>query len=72
MALTVDVDISIGQREQRRMQRMLGISEDGVPPVSLLHGFHIQTALLLRQKSMVIKVVAEASRKQNIAQKEYR
>lgn len=30
---------------------MLGISEDGVPPVRLLHSFHIQTAFLLRQKS---------------------
>lgn len=53
-ALTVDVDISVGQREQRRMQRMLGVSEDGVPPVGLLHSFNIQTALLLRQKPTLL------------------
>ncbi|TNN84479.1 hypothetical protein EYF80_005179 [Liparis tanakae] len=30
--LTEDADISIGQREKRGVQRMLGISQDGVPP----------------------------------------
>lgn len=70
----MDVDISIGQREQRRMQRMLGVSEDGVPPVRLLHSFHIQTALLLTTEISALnikKVVSEASHKQKIAQKEY-
>lgn len=44
--LTADINLPIWQRKQGRVQWMLGVSQNGVPPVHLLHGLHIKTALL--------------------------
>lgn len=39
-------DLSVRERQQRGVQRMLGVSKDGVPPVHLLHDFWVQAVLL--------------------------
>lgn len=39
-------DLSIGERQKRGVQRMLSVSEDGVPPVHLLHYFWVDAVLL--------------------------
>lgn len=35
--LTVEVDVSVGQGQQRGVQWVVGVPEDGVPLVNLLH-----------------------------------
>lgn len=47
--LTVDTDISIGQWEQWGMQGVLGVAQDGVPPVRLFHYFKV-CAVFLEKK----------------------
>lgn len=44
--LTVQVDVPVGQRQERGMQGVLGVAEDGVPLVNLLHHVCIQAVLL--------------------------
>lgn len=39
-------DLAVRQRQERCVQRVLGISEDGVPPVHLLNYFWVHTVLL--------------------------
>lgn len=46
--LTGEVDVPVGQRQQRRMQRMVTETKDGVPLVDLLHDLRVQTVLLQR------------------------
>lgn len=45
-ALTVQVDVSIGQGQQRRVQGVVRVAEDGVPLVNLLHHVGVQAVLL--------------------------
>lgn len=39
-------DFSVRERQQRGVQRMLSVSEDGIPPVHLLHDVRVHTVLL--------------------------
>lgn len=46
MQLTTDVDLPVWQWQQGRVQWVLGVSEDGVPPIGLLHCLQVQAVLL--------------------------
>lgn len=46
--LTAEVDVSVGQRQQRRVQRVVAVAQDGVPLVDLLHHLRVETVLLHR------------------------
>ena len=44
--LTVQVDVSVGQGQERRVQGVVCVTEDGVPFVDLLHHIRVQAVLL--------------------------
>lgn len=46
--LTGQVDVAVGQRQQRRVKRVVAVAEDGVPLVDLLHHLRVQAVLLQR------------------------
>lgn len=50
--LTAEADVSVGQRQERGVQRVVGVTEDGVPLVNLLHHSRVQ-AVLLRNRGAV-------------------
>ena len=50
--LTVEVDVSIGQGQKRRVQRVVGVPQDGVPLVYLLHHIRVQAVLLEKNGAM--------------------
>lgn len=54
--LTCEVDVSVGQRQQRRVQRVVAVAEDGVPLVDLLHHLQVQTVLLQRGAEPVVSM----------------
>lgn len=39
-------DFPVRERQQRGVQGMLGVSQNGVPPVHLLHDFWVHAVLL--------------------------
>lgn len=45
-ALTVQVYVSVGQGQQRGVQGVVRVAEDGVPLVNLLHDIGVQAVLL--------------------------
>lgn len=51
--LTVDTNISIWQWEQWGMQRVLGVSQDWVPPICLFHNFKVCAVFLWRKKKEI-------------------
>lgn len=45
-------DLSVRERQQRGVKRMLGVSKDGVPPVHLLDYVWVHTVFLRRHDEM--------------------
>ena len=52
LGLTVEVDVSVGQRQEWRVQRVVGVPQDGVPLVYLLHHVRVQAVLLEKNGAM--------------------
>lgn len=52
--LTADVDVSVGQGQQWRVERVVTVAQDGVPLIDLLHHLGVQTVLLWIQNDMRI------------------
>lgn len=46
LGLTVEAYVPIGQGQERGVQRVVGVTEDGVPLVDLLHHSRVQAVLL--------------------------
>lgn len=46
LGLTVEAYVPVGQGQERGVQRVVGVTEDGVPLVDLLHHSRVQAVLL--------------------------
>lgn len=55
--LTGDTNVSVWQREQRGVQRVLSVPQDWVPPVCLLHHFKVSAVFLEEKASPQVAIV---------------
>lgn len=67
--LTVEVDVPVGQRQQWGVQRVLGVAQDGVALVDLLHHIRVQAVLLAsgQSKTLTNPAVCVCTRAQQAA-----
>lgn len=52
VVLTGEMNVSVGQWQQRRMQGVMTVAKDRVPLVDLLNDLQVQTVLLQREEEL--------------------
>lgn len=51
-ALTVEIDVPVGKGQERGVERVVGVAEDRVPLVNLLHHIRVQAVLLENKRAI--------------------
>lgn len=57
MVLTGEMNVPVGQWQQRGMQRVMTVAKDRVPLVDLLNDLQVQTVLLQREEELGFSAV---------------
>lgn len=57
VVLTGEMNVPVGQWQQRRMQRVMTVAKDRVPLVDLLNDLQVQTVLLQREEELGFSAV---------------
>lgn len=57
MVLTGEMNVPVGQWQQRGMQRVMTVAKDRVPFVDLLNDLQVQTVLLQREEELGFSAV---------------